>query len=133
MRRATSLFLLSFFVFQFACIGTRFGFAYCAENNVTDPREWDFGQVKQGEILKHDFLLKNETADVLKINSVNTSCGCTVSQSAKKSLLPGESTTISVSFNSRGYLGETKQFVYVNTDNADLSVVRFIIKAQVAK
>ena len=131
MRRATSLFLLSFFVFQFACIGTRFGFAYCAENNVTDPREWDFGQVKQGEILKHDFLLKNETADVLKINSVNTSCGCTVSQSEKKSLKPGESTKISVSFNTRGYSGAVKQYVYVNTDSVDLAVIKFIIKAEV--
>jgi hypothetical protein len=123
MRKVIGLFLLSFFVFQFAC----------AENDVIDPREWDFGQVQQGEVLKHDFLFKNETADVLKINSIKTSCGCTASQADKQEILPGESTKISVTFDSHKYLGEVKQFVYVNTDNADLSVVRFIIKVQVVK
>jgi hypothetical protein len=123
VRRIIGLFLLSLFVCQFAFAG----------DDIADPREWDFGQVKQGEVLKHDFLLKNDTVDVLKINSINTSCGCTASQADKQEILPGESATINVTFNSHGYLGEVKQFVYVNTDNADLSIVRFIIKAQVVK
>ncbi|MDD5477585.1 MAG: DUF1573 domain-containing protein [Candidatus Omnitrophica bacterium] len=123
MRKIISLFCLSFLVFQFAC----------AEKEVIDPNAWDFGKAKQGEVLKHDFLFKNETKSVLNITSVNTSCGCTASQSDKKSLKPGEKTTINVSFNSHGYLGQVQQFVYVNTDNADLAVARFTIKAQITK
>jgi hypothetical protein len=136
MLRAIGLCVLSFFVLQFACGEMRIGrAAYCAENDAIDPKEWDFGQVQQGEVAKHDFLFKNETADVLKIININTSCGCTASQSDKQSLLPGETTTISVSFNSHGYSGEVKQFVYLNTDNPDpdLAIVRFIVKAQVVK
>jgi hypothetical protein len=98
-----------------------------------DPNEWDFGQAKQGAILKHDFILKNETNDIMAINSIHTSCGCTASQAGKKSLLPQESTTISVTFNSKGYAGLVQQFVYVNTDNADLPIIKFTIKAQVVK
>ncbi len=123
MRKIISLFCLSLLIFQFAC----------AEKEVNDPNAWDFGKAKQGEVLKHDFLFKNETKNVLNITGVNTSCGCTASQSDKKSLKPGESTTIKVSFNSHGYQGEVKQFIYVNTDNADLAVVRFAIKAQITK
>ncbi len=123
MRKIISLFLSGLFIFQFAC----------AEKEVIDPNLWDFGKAKQGEVLKHDFLFKNETKSVLNISSVNTSCGCTASQSDKKSLKPGESTKINVSFNSHGYLGEVKQFIYVNTDNVDLAVVRFTIKAEVYK
>ncbi len=123
MRKIISLFYLSLFIFQFAC----------AEKETIDPNAWDFGKAKQGEVLKHDFLFKNETKGVLNITSVNTSCGCTASQPGKKSLKPGETTKIKVSFNSHGYLGQVQQFVYVNTDNADLAVVRFTIKAQITK
>lgn len=123
MRRIISLLCLSFFIVQFAC----------AEKEVVDPNAWDFGKAKTGEVLKHNFLFKNETKGVLNITGINTSCGCTASQADKRSLKPGESAAINVSFNSREYLGPVQQFVYVNTDNADLGAVRFIIKAEVIK
>ena len=123
MRKGLILFLLSFFILQFAQ----------AQEKEANPNEWDFGIVKQGEILKHDFLLKNETADILEINNIHTSCGCTASEAEKKSLMPQDSTAISVSFDSKGYQGAIKQFVYVNTDNADQGIIKFTIKAQVVK
>jgi len=123
MRKILGLFVLSLFIFQFGY----------AEDRITDPNEWDFGKVKQGQTLKHDFLLKNETKGILKITGINTSCGCTATHAEKKSLNPDESTTIKVTFNPKKYLGEVKQFVYVNTDNNDIPVVRFIIKAEVLK
>ncbi len=104
-----------------------------AENEKVDPNEWDFGRVKQGAVLKHDFTFKNDTPGILKITGINTSCGCTVSQAEKKSLPPGESTVINVTFNSQGYSGAVKQFIYVNTDNVGLPVIRFVVKAEVIK
>ena len=137
MRKAIILSLLGLLIFQFVCTEVRTGLSikagYCAEEVKVDPNAWDFGQVKQGMVLKHDFILKNETDNILKINNIHTSCGCTASESAKKSLMPQESTTIIVSFNSKGYLGAVTQFVYVNTDNADLAIIKFTIKAQVVK
>ncbi|MCX5694089.1 MAG: DUF1573 domain-containing protein [Candidatus Omnitrophica bacterium] len=124
---------LSFFILQFSCVTVFTKSDSFAQEEKVDTNEWDFGVVKQGDVLKHDFILKNETNDILEINSIHTSCGCTVSQSDKKSLMPQESTVIKVSFNSRGYLGEVKQFVYVNTDNTDLAIIKFTIKAQVVK
>lgn len=123
MRKIISLFCFSFLIFQLAY----------AEKEVIDPNAWDFGRAKQGQVLKHDFVFKNETKNVLNITGLNSSCGCTASQSEKKSLKPGESTLINVTFNSHEYLGDVKQFIYVNTDNADLAVVRFTIKAEIAK
>ena len=123
MRKVFSLFLLGFFIFQFAC----------AEDNPSGANEWDFGRVKQGAVVKHDFTFKNETPGILKITGINTSCGCTASEAGKKSLAPGESTVINVAFNSKGYSGAVKQFIYVNTDNAALAVIRFIVKAEVEK
>ena len=126
MRKGVILFFLCFFTAQIS-------YAEMIKVDPVDLHEWDFGQVKQGAILKHDFVLKNETKDILKINNIHTSCGCTASESGKKSLLPQESTSIKVTFNSRGYLGPVTQFIYVNTDSIDLAIVKFTIKASVVK
>jgi len=94
---------------------------------------WDFGQAKEGLILKHDFLLKNKSQKALKITGTNTSCGCTVSKVEKNTLLPGEETLIEVKFNSVGYSGPIEQYVYVNTDDAEKPILKFTVKAQVVK
>ncbi len=104
-----------------------------AKEEPVNPLAWDFGVVSAGTILKHSFVFKNETAKNLKINSVHSSCGCTVSKSDKEILAPQESTNINVTFNSKGYNGDVQQFIYVNTDNAEFSPVRFDIKAKVFK
>lgn len=98
-----------------------------------NPYSWDFGRVEEGAVLKHNFVLKNESANTLNIKDVNTSCGCTVSKVEKKALMPGESTLIKVQFDTKGYAGKTQQYTYVNTDSLDNPIVRFIIKADVVK
>ncbi|MEK6728313.1 MAG: DUF1573 domain-containing protein [Candidatus Omnitrophota bacterium] len=106
--------------------------AYCAEEKI-DANTWGFGRVREGQIVKHAFRLQNESDKTLTIKDAHTSCGCTASEIKKKVLGPGESTKIEVSFNSKGYVGEVKQFIYVNTDAIDNQVIRFIIKAEVVK
>lgn len=98
-----------------------------------DPYSWDFGQVKEGGILKHNFILRNKSDEILNIKDVTTSCGCTVSKVKKKILSPNESTVIEVRFNSKGYSGAVQQYIYVYTDSVDNPVIRFIMKAEVIK
>jgi hypothetical protein len=131
------LFLSVFFIFQFACAqapgGSLAKAGGYAETEEIDPDTWDFGTVKPGAVLKHNFVFKNVTNNILKINNIHNSCGCTVSKSGKQSLLPQESTEIKVTFNSHGYSGPIIQFVYVDTDNPDLDIIKFTIKANVVK
>jgi hypothetical protein len=96
-------------------------------------RVWNFGRVEEGKVLKHAFVLKNNSDKILNIGEVHTSCGCTVSRVSKNSLLPHEEANIEVSFKTQGYSGAVQQFIYVNTDDPENSVIRFIIKAEVAK
>lgn len=105
----------------------------CAAETAIEPNAWDFGEVKEGEVLKHNFILKNESAKKLNIKEVNTSCGCTVSKVDRKIISPGESASIEVEFDSKGYSGPSQQFVYVTTDSLDKPVIRYIIKAEVIK
>lgn len=103
------------------------------ENIAQEQYTWDFGKVKEEEILKHDFKFKNDTSKKINIKDLNSSCGCTVSKVTQKELLSGQATDIEVQFNSKGYFGFVKQFIYVHTDDLDNPVVRYIIKAEVVK
>ncbi len=107
------------------------GIAEKQENN--DPYLWDFGKVKEGLLVEHEFVFKNESKLILNIKDINTSCGCTISEVKKKKLLPGESTLISVKFNSKEYSGQVTQYIYMNTDSLDNPIIRYIIKANVVK
>jgi len=99
----------------------------------SDPYAWDFGKVKEGEVLKHEFVLKNDSEKTLNIKEVHTSCGCTASEVKKKKLQPGESTIVEVKFNTKAYSGVVQQFIYVNTDSLDKPIIKFIIKADIEK
>jgi len=96
-----------------------------------DPNLWDFGVVKAGVVLEHTFVIVNDSARDLTIKDSTTSCGCTVSEIKKKQLKPMESSELLIKFDTKGYSGATRQFVYVNTDNIDVPIVRFTVKANV--
>jgi hypothetical protein len=102
------------------------------ELSPSDGGVWDFQDVTQGEVVTHEFVLRNESQDTLHIKEVTTSCGCTVSEVKNKTLFPNEETVIEVKFDTKGYRGRVQQFVYVHTDSLDKPIVRYIIKANVA-
>lgn len=115
-----------FFAFVFSI-----GFAQIKESK---DNTWDFGKILASEgIVKHVFLLKNDSAEVLNINGTHASCGCTVSEIDKKAILPKETANLEVKFDPKGYSGEVTQYVYVDTDSKDMPIYKFIIKANVTK
>jgi hypothetical protein len=103
------------------------------KQEVSDLYSWDFGQAKEGEVLKHDFRLKNESKENLNIKDVDTSCSCTVSKVAKKTLMPDEETLIEIQFDTKGYSGSVQQYIYVHTDGLANPIIKFTIKANVIK
>jgi hypothetical protein len=77
---------------------------------------FDFGDVLQGEIVSHDFLLKNIGNDKLIINSDKGSCGCTVPDWPKEPILPSQEVAVKVSFNSNNREGKQKKTVTLKTN-----------------
>jgi len=102
-----------------------------AQENVV--AEYDFGKAKEGEILKHSFIFKNNTGKAMIIRDVTTSCGCTTSEVKKKELAPQEETTIDVQFDTKDFSGEVKKYIYVTTNDMDNNIFRYLIKAEVIK
>jgi hypothetical protein len=100
-------------------------------SSAAQPDLWDFGAVKAGSIPEHEFVITNDSAKDLAIKDTTTSCGCTVSEIKNKLLKPGESTTVSIKLDTKGYTGDMQQFVYVNTDSMDKPIIRLTVKAKV--
>jgi len=82
---------------------------------------FDFGQIKQGEIVQHDFKLKNTGKSPLIISNATATCGCTVPEVPKEPILPGKEGVIKVVFNSEGKEGMQDKVVTV-TSNANPTI-----------
>ncbi len=78
---------------------------------------FDFGNIKEGEIVEHDFVIKNVGSGELKITKVRASCGCTAAAPKKNVLKPGESTIIHVSFNTSRRSGAQHKYVYIMSND----------------
>ena len=90
--------------------------------------EKDFGNVKQGEVFNHIFKFKNTGDAPLLIRRVRTTCGCTAALVSDRTVEPGEKGEIKVAFNTAGYSGEQRKYIYVESNdprepNIQLSVV----------
>lgn len=91
----------------------------------------DFGEVKEGDILKHTFTVENKADKTLTIKSVNTSCACTTYKLSGWTIEPGKSITVDVDFNTKGYPGVKHRYVYMNTDDPKNSVIMLEVKADI--
>lgn len=91
----------------------------------------DFGNINQGDVVTHTFVITNNGGDLLKINDVRASCGCTAANPDKKELKPGESTNIVVSFNSKGRKGPQLKTVTVSTNDPENQQVALTFKCNV--
>ncbi len=93
--------------------------------------EYDFGDIKQNDIVDHSFVITNTGGDVLKISDVRASCGCTAAQPDKTELKPGESTKLKVTFNSKGRKGPQVKSVNFKTNDPNKPLVTLTIKCNI--
>lgn len=93
--------------------------------------EYNFGDIKQGEVVSYDFKITNNGGDVLKIIDIRASCGCTAAQPDKKELKPGETTSIKVTFNSKGRKGAQIKTVRVITNDPEKSDINLVIRCNI--
>ncbi len=96
-----------------------------------DPNFYDFGTVKEGDVIKHAFILKNNEAEPIHIKEVNTSCACTTPKVSATCVMPGKEVSIEISFDTKGYPGLRKRQLFVHTDSKKSSLVIFEIQADV--
>ena len=93
--------------------------------------EWDFGNVKQGKVMNHVFKFRNTGDEPLIIKRVRTDCGCTAALVTDKKVAPGKKGEIKVSFNTLGYGGELRKYIYVESNDPVESNKQLVVKADI--
>ncbi len=92
---------------------------------------FDFGEVKEGEVVTHTFKVTNNGKSNLVLRRVRASCGCTASQPDRDVLAPGATANIPVSFNTRGGNGRPIQSITVYSTDPRKSTMLLRISANV--
>jgi len=77
----------------------------------------DFGTLAPASEAAHRFKLVNQGSADLHISQVKPSCGCTSSVVGQKTLTPGDSTEVEVTFHTAGILGHAQKTVEVQSDD----------------
>jgi len=82
-----------------------------------EEMSYDFGTVKDGDIVEHTFKFKNIGEQTLILINVTGSCGCTVPEEwPQYPIEPGGSGEIKVEFNSTGRVGNVRKNVRVEAN-----------------
>jgi len=70
---------------------------------VVSEQNWEFGDVPNVGKVSHTFRLSNAGDTALTIANVQGSCGCTSTRIQNKEMKPGDTTEVTVAFNSAAY------------------------------
>jgi hypothetical protein len=81
-----------------------------------DVLEYNFGTIKQGDIVTREYKFKNTGKEPLIINNAVGSCGCTVPDYPKEPIKPNGTGVIKVTFNSAGKMGQQDKTVTLTYD-----------------
>lgn len=77
---------------------------------------YDFGKVKEGELVTHSFTFKNTGNKPLVVQDAHASCGCTIPEKPEQPVKPGETGVIKVVFNTKGKSDHQEKVITVNSN-----------------
>ncbi|OVE79052.1 hypothetical protein BVY01_03590 [bacterium I07] len=75
------------------------------------PKLVDLGRVLEGAVLSHTIQFVNSGEETVHLRQVGTTCGCTAAQTTRKDFAPGDTASIDVSINTRGFFGLMRKTV----------------------
>lgn len=81
-----------------------------------DETSFDFGTIKEGDVVSHEFSFTNTGDAPLKITKAKGSCGCTIPSYSKHPIAPGDTGKMMVKFNSRGKKNNQNKSVRITTN-----------------
>jgi len=83
--------------------------------------QYDFGKVKEGDTVMHEFKIKNTGDEPLMIYKAKGSCDCVLALFTTKPIIPGAEESIKVYFKTIGRKGQQAKTVniHTNTDPAE--------------
>ena len=83
---------------------------------------YNFGDIEKGKPVSHEFSFKNTTKNTVLITNVKASCGCTATNYTKTPIKPGESATVTATYNAANP-GSFSKNVTVTTNDSDVNKI----------
>lgn len=83
---------------------------------------FDFGSIEKGKPVSHEFSFKNTTKQTILITNVKASCGCTATNYTKTPIKPGETGTVTATYNAANPGNFTKT-VTVTTNDSEVNKI----------
>ncbi len=93
---------------------------------------FEFGEVDEGAVIKHEFKFVNTGKVPLVIQNAHSTCGCTVADWPKDLVQPGQSGIIKAEFDTKGKFDFQEKPIII-TANTIPSVTKVFLKGNVNK
>ncbi|HVK98116.1 MAG TPA: DUF1573 domain-containing protein [Flavisolibacter sp.] len=119
-----SIFIIfSFFIFSFIQ-------AQSGSEMLVVKEEHDFGKIPQGKPVYYTFEIKNNGDTPLKLENVQTSCGCTTPEWSKEPIAPGATDKLKVGYNaaSEGPFDKMITIIYNGTESKQIKIKGIVWK-----
>jgi len=104
---------------------------WSAPQVTAEALEYDFGEVVQGDKVDYTFRFRNSGDELLVIESVHSSCGCTAALLSSKQIAPGDMGEIKTTFDSSNFRNAIHKTITMTTNDPESATVKFQIKGQV--
>lgn len=99
-----------------------------------DKSTYDFGDVTQGDKVEHVFKFKNAGTEPLVITNVQVTCGCTTPKGwARDPIAPGQSSELTIAFNSAGKFGKQEKVVSIVSNAVNTDGIQILFSANVVE
>jgi len=96
-----------------------------------EPASFDFGTALPHKTLNKDFVIKNFGGAELVIESISTTCGCTIGQMETRNLKPGVAVPLRVSLETRSYSGIVQRSVLIRSNDPTKALLEVKVQANV--
>ena len=102
-----------------------------AASLVLKENGFDFGKIPQGRPVTHVFEVTNTTKEVIHLENVQTSCGCTTPEWSREPIKPGATTSIKIGYNAAGEgpFSKTVTIIYNNNQTKQVVISGNVYKA----
>lgn len=98
-----------------------------------DSEIYNYGKVKTGTVIEYEFVFRNLGKDPLKILKSKPSCACTVSEIQFAELKNGQSSTMKVTFDTKGKTGQQHHNVTLFTNDPAKPIVVLYLQGEVTQ
>ena len=115
------------------CVPAALHGAEAAPRLSLDPESWDFGRTLKNRVIEKQFTLRNVGDANLVIEKISTTCGCAAALLNEKTLAPGKSAVLRVTFDTRAFEGRVERKVLLRSNDRSRDPLEIKLQATVVR